>query len=72
VAGFRDRNLDLRNLIAVCATHEPSWEPTDWSIYKVDSPRFRIVSPKAGKDALAAADLVRLERSLASLGHRLP
>lgn len=71
-AGFRDRNLDLRNLIAVCATQAPSGEPTDWSICKLDSPRFQIVSPAASTDTLAAADLARLGRSLAGLGHHLP
>ena len=56
-AGFRDRNLDLRNLIvdgdAVC---------------NIDSPRHRVVAPGRCEDALARADWQRLLPQLAALG----
>ena len=56
-AGFRDRNLDLRNLIV-----------DGEAICNIDSPRHRIVAPDRGDDALAAADWQRLRPQLAALG----
>lgn len=58
-AGFRDRNLDLRNLILLPG------EPPRFA--KVDSPRFVIARSK-GPDALSRADVARLTASLAALG----
>lgn len=58
--GFRDRNLDLRNLIWLPGSNPPQFA-------KVDSPRFRLVAPGSGDDALARADWQRLEASIAAL-----
>lgn len=52
--GFRDRNLDLRNLLA-CARADGSFE-----IAKIDSGRFRLRPPGATGDRLARADWRRL------------
>lgn len=49
VLGFRDRNLDLRNLIVA-----------DDGITNIDSPRHRIVAAGRTDDALARADWQRL------------
>lgn len=59
--GFRDRNLDLRNLLA-------RREGDDWTIAKIDSPRHRLVRPGAASDRLARADRDRLLRQLAPFG----
>jgi hypothetical protein len=61
--GFRDGNLDARNLLA---------QPTEggWSLAKLDSPRYRLVAAGAADDPLARADWQRLADSLAAL--RLP
>ncbi len=48
-SGFRDRNLDLRNLIV-----GPE------QIYNIDSPRYRIVRARRRPDSLARADWRRL------------
>lgn len=61
--GFRDRNLDLRNLLIRQGTEQIH-------IAKIDSPRFQLVrpqSPGAGspKDRLANADWQRLLPQLA-------
>ena len=56
-AGFRDRNLDLRNLIVA-----------DDRIAKIDSPRHRIVPPGRRDDRLARADWQRLAPQLARFG----
>ena len=63
-AGFRDGNLDLRNLLA---------RPTSdgWEIVKIDSPRFRLRAAGRADDRWAAQDRERLTRSLAELGLRL-
>ena len=62
-AGFRDRNLDLRNLILL---------PGDRRRFaKVDSPRFVITKSK-GPDALSRADVARLTASLAAIGLAWP
>ncbi len=56
-AGFRHRNLDLRNLLA---------ERLDdaWRIVVLDAPRHRLVGLGPPTDALAAADWRRLSRSI--------
>ena len=64
--GFRDRNLDLRNLLI----RQDNGQIT---IAKIDSPRFQLVrplSPSAGspKDRLADADWQRLLPQLAKFG----
>lgn len=63
--GFRDRNLDLRNLIARA-------EPTGaWLVAKIDSPRHRLLRPGCSTDALARADWARLLTQLTQFGiHR--
>lgn len=63
-AGFRDRNLDARNLLARPAT-PTSPLPTAtsavaWTVAKLDSPRFVLRRPGPADDALAAADWQRL------------
>jgi hypothetical protein len=59
--GFRDRNLDLRNLLAA---------PGDggWTVAKIDSPRHRIVAPGAAADRLTRADWRRLSPQLDAFG----
>lgn len=59
--GFRDRNLDLRNLLV----HRDDGRIT---IAKIDSPRFRLVAPGRREDALAIADWNRLLPQLAKFG----
>lgn len=59
--GFRDRNLDLRNLIA----HEHGGA---FVIAKIDSPRHVLRPPGPGDDALARADWARLSPQLAAFG----
>ena len=56
--GFRDRNLDLRNLL-VRQNNEQI------TIAKIDSPRFRLVRPGPQKDRLTEADWQRLLPQLA-------
>lgn len=60
--GFRDRNLDLRNLLA------RRNDDATWCVVKIDSPRF--VLRRAGRpdDALAAADWARLLPQLEPFG----
>ncbi len=59
--GFRDRNLDLRNLLWV--------EGGDAShVVKIDSPRHRLRPPGEASDRLAREDWRRLDASLAALG----
>ncbi len=60
-AGFRDRNLDLRNLLA-----RPIAD--GFEIAKIDSPRFRLVRPGRPDDRLARADRARLTASLRAAG----
>ncbi len=60
--GFRDRNLDLRNLLA-----RPR-EDGEWEIALIDSPRHRIVAPGPAHDRAARADWDRLAASLARAG----
>lgn len=55
--GFRDRNLDLRNLLV-----RPSGQ--GWDVAKIDSPRWRHVG-HGRDDRLAREDRARLEADLA-------
>lgn len=59
--GWRDRNLDLRNLL-LAAGHD------GWRVAKIDSPRFVLVRPGRDDDRLACADWLRLAPQLAALG----
>ncbi len=58
--GFRDGNLDLRNLLL--QRHGASWIAT-----KIDSPRHRLVRPGPATDRAARADWSRLLPQLESL-----
>lgn len=59
--GFRDRNLDLRNLLLA--------EDGDrLRLCKIDSPRHRLVRPGSPRDDLAAADWARLLPQLEVFG----
>lgn len=60
-AGFRDGNLDLRNLLA-------RQDLGGWEIAKIDSPRFRLVPPGNAEDRWARQDWRRLRESLAAAG----
>jgi hypothetical protein len=65
--GFRDRNLDPRNILARYT------EVGSVEIAKIDSPRFRLVAADGLRAArLAREDLERLARGLAGLGLTLP
>ncbi|MFY9343738.1 MAG: lipopolysaccharide kinase InaA family protein [Planctomycetota bacterium] len=59
--GFRDRNLDLRNLLVDAAADGPR-------IAKIDSPRFVLRARGNADDALARADWERLGPQLAAFG----
>ncbi|HEX6811103.1 MAG TPA: lipopolysaccharide kinase InaA family protein [Planctomycetota bacterium] len=59
--GFRDRNLDLRNLLAQRV-------PGGWSIAKIDSPRHVLRAPGNRADALVLADWARLLPQLERFG----
>jgi hypothetical protein len=59
--GFRDRNLDLRNLLV-------ARDAQGWHVAKIDSPRYRLVAPGNRDDHLARADWRRLEPQLQALG----
>ena len=58
--GFRDRNLDLRNLLV-------QQRDDNITIAKIDSPRFRLVRPGDHDDRLCKADWQRLLPQLAEL-----
>jgi hypothetical protein len=60
--GFRDRNLDLRNLLA---RRRPDGT---FELTKIDSPRFLLVRPGARGDRLVAAVWARLRPQLAAFG----
>jgi hypothetical protein len=60
-SGFRDRNLDLRNLLI----HQRG---SHYRVAKIDSPRHRIVAAGRANDRLAAADWQRLLPQLAEFG----
>lgn len=59
-AGFRDRNLDLRNILL-------AGDPSAPRFVKIDSPRYRLRRRGQAVDALAARDWQRLTASLAEL-----
>ncbi len=59
--GFRDRNLDLRNLLVARG-------PSGWSVAKIDSPRFRLCAPGPAIDRRARADWQRLAPQLRAAG----
>jgi hypothetical protein len=60
--GFRDGNLDLRNLLA------SRDERGGWQFVKIDSPRFRLRRPGPARDRWASADWHRLLPQLAAFG----
>lgn len=60
-SGFRDRNLDLRNLLI-------RRDGDQLTIAKIDSPRHRIVAGNHTGDRLAEADWQRLLPQLAEYG----
>jgi hypothetical protein len=60
--GFRDRNLDLRNLLAA-ATPDGGF-----AIAKIDSGRHRLVRPGPPRDRLARTDWARLLPQLRPFG----
>lgn len=60
-AGFRDGNLDLRNLLA--ANGDGGWQ-----LAKIDSPRWRCVGAGPPRDRAAAADWRRLLPQLRPFG----
>lgn len=60
--GFRDRNLDLRNLLA-----ERHADGT-WHVVKIDSPRYVLRKEGNHEDALVRADWARLLPQLAGYG----
>ena len=55
--GFRDRNLDLRNLLVRRVGRA-------WEIAKIDSPRWRLVRGVSSDDRLARADWARLQAQI--------
>lgn len=59
--GFRDRNLDLRNLLV-------ARDRGEFVVAKIDSPRFRVRAAGRTDDALARADWARLLPQLAPWG----
>lgn len=59
--GWRDRNLDLRNLL-IART------PDGWQVAKIDSPRYVLRSPRVRDDRLTRADWRRLSPQLAMFG----
>jgi hypothetical protein len=63
--GFRDRNLDLRNLLA---RRNLGGCQRQWEIVKIDSPRFRMVAVGEPRDGLARQDQQRLAASLEAVG----
>ncbi|MFK7740581.1 MAG: lipopolysaccharide kinase InaA family protein [Planctomycetota bacterium] len=68
-SGFRDGNLDLRNLI-ITPAQPPAGRDADaaWTITKIDSPRYRIVPAGTATDSWARADWQRLLPQLRALG----
>jgi hypothetical protein len=59
--GFRDRNLDLRNLLVRATAN-------GWQIAKIDSPRWQLRPPGKRDDALRRADWDRLSPQLTKFG----
>ena len=60
-SGFRDRNLDLRNLLV-------RMDGERFEVAKIDSPRHVLRRPGGDDDALARADWARLLPQLAAFG----
>lgn len=60
-AGFRDGNLDLRNLLV-------GRRGEGWIVTKIDSPRCRMLTPGARTDRGTEADWTRLLPQLQALG----
>lgn len=60
--GFRDRNLDTRNLLAYRRVGD------EWCVAKIDSPRFRLRRAGAVVDSLTRADWQRLLPQLVPYG----
>lgn len=60
-AGFRDGNLDLRNLLA-------RRNLEGWEVAKIDSPRFRVVGAGEPTDRWARRDRARLRASFEAAG----
>lgn len=70
-AGFRDGNLDLRNVLArqTGGAGEGAGDSAGgWQFAKVDSPRHALVRPGARDDRRARADWARLLPQLAAFG----
>lgn len=65
--GFRDRNLDLRNLIGRFEPADDGREPAV-ALCKIDSPRFRLVRPGHREDRWSRADWARLLPQLQPFG----
>ena len=63
-AGYRDGNMDLRNVLAR-RTDSGTWE-----VAKIDSPRFRVTAPGPRRDRAVRRDLARLACSLRAIGLR--
>jgi hypothetical protein len=61
-AGFRDRNLDPRNLLA------RRTDTGNWCVVKIDSPRYVLRREGDTEDALTRADWARLLPQLADFG----
>lgn len=71
-AGFRDRNLDPRNILVAPAPGNGVGTFEGYSFTKIDSPRYRLVAPGTGTDALADADWTRLRKGLDQVDCPLP
>ena len=61
-AGYRDGNMDLRNLLA------RRIESGTWQVAKIDSPRYRVTAPGPRRDRAVRRDLARLANSLGAIG----
>ncbi len=65
-AGFRDGNMDLRNLLA------RRTEQGIWQVCKIDSPRYRITAAGPQTDRAVRRDLRRLTSSLGAFTRSHP
>jgi len=63
-AGYRDGNMDLRNLLA------RRIDTGTWQVAKIDSPRYRVTAPGPRRDQAVRRDLTRLANSLRAIGVR--
>ncbi|MCR9247598.1 MAG: hypothetical protein NXI31_21445 [bacterium] len=61
--GFRDGNLDLRNLLA-----GPDKARGSWQICKIDSPRYHVTAPGRRSDTAITRDWDRLRPQLEPFG----